>query len=500
MFAIMTNQQRTQRITAYSCLATSLLSLVAVLVIPGCGQSPNSLQSLLGKAVQHQQDGEYESAINALTVCLKKYPNCTEARYLRGTCHAATNNLEAARTDLSAVTIAKPNWDRGWWALGTVYRASGNKTLSLEAFQKSLALNDQAADVNFELGRLLEEGGDREQALVHFRQAVATNPAHFDAQYRSGCLQVSSSPEAAIKALSEAVRIERKNGNAWLQRGLAFEQAEQNNRALADLSVACRLLPENADSWYHRGRILRKLDRPENAQECLAKAVSLDGSNDAYKRQLAATERDLIGEQPVIEEEEVVFTEIVDTSSGIPAQTISLPREVETPAESVESEMPTALTLPEISETPVEEAVTSEGTAAEPLFAEIVEDSEPKAKDEEVGIALFPIESMDEEPAIESPEDPAPQVETTSENPFAELTTEPSGTDSEEHPPFLELPAEFAFDDAVEATQAPADAEPVLLTPADELLDLSELPVARAVPEANDLPIHMPEEDNRSHS
>ena len=172
----MTNQQRTQRITAYSCLATSLLSLVAVLVIPGCGQSPNSLQSLLGKAVQHQQDGEYESAINALTVCLKKYPNCTEARYLRGTCHAATNNLEAARTDLSAVTVAKPNWDRGWWALGTVYRASGNKTLSLEAFQKSLALNDQAADVNFELGRLLEEGGDREQALVHFSTSRCDEP------------------------------------------------------------------------------------------------------------------------------------------------------------------------------------------------------------------------------------------------------------------------------------------------------------------------------------
>lgn len=94
--------------------------LLLILPITGCSNQQQKAEEQVRAALQQQEDGEYEDAIRTLTRGIALKPDYAEAFYLRGTCRGAIGDLPAAIEDLKVATELKPNWDRAWWALGTM--------------------------------------------------------------------------------------------------------------------------------------------------------------------------------------------------------------------------------------------------------------------------------------------------------------------------------------------------------------------------------------------
>src|ERR1700752_4847598 len=58
----------------------------------------------------------------------------------------------------------------------------------------------------------------------------------------------------AITHLTEAIRKDPKNAEAYYYRGLAYDREQQDERAFSDFNAAIRLNPKFAEAFVARGR------------------------------------------------------------------------------------------------------------------------------------------------------------------------------------------------------------------------------------------------------
>src|SRR5260370_1284729 len=62
----------------------------------------------------------------------------------------------------------------------------------------------------------------------------------------------------AIYSLTEAIRLDPKNVDAYVNRGGAYSKAGYYERAIADFTEAIRLAPNLADAYYNRALTLEQ--------------------------------------------------------------------------------------------------------------------------------------------------------------------------------------------------------------------------------------------------
>ncbi|MEW6282983.1 MAG: tetratricopeptide repeat protein, partial [Candidatus Eremiobacterota bacterium] len=190
--------------------------------------------------------------------------------------------------------------------------------LRLERFDESLAAFDRVVELEPDHLRAVSNRGDllgrlgrAEEAVAAYERALELAPQDARLWVRLGQarLDLGQNPEA-LKALDRALELDESNWEAWSNRGLALcnldrleDALESYDRALVhesehpailgnkavalevmqelDRALECaarwiELQPEQAEAWLCHGRILDKLDRREEAQASLDKALSLN--------------------------------------------------------------------------------------------------------------------------------------------------------------------------------------------------------------------------------
>ena len=89
---------------------------------------------------------------------------------------AAASDEAAAKKLIDAVTAIAPRYAEGWHTRAAMENAAGDDTAAMVSLQKTVQLNPHHFTAMIELGDLLQEYGDKAQALKLYRRAVALNP------------------------------------------------------------------------------------------------------------------------------------------------------------------------------------------------------------------------------------------------------------------------------------------------------------------------------------
>ena len=106
-----------------------------------------------------------------------------------------------------------------------------------DAYRRALELDPHHADAHVNLGRLMQEGGDARQAVLHYTLALQTNPRHALAWYNLGiALEDLERRSDAIKAYESATLAEPALADAWFNLSRAYEAAGKKAAALRSLS------------------------------------------------------------------------------------------------------------------------------------------------------------------------------------------------------------------------------------------------------------------------
>lgn len=82
--------------------------------------------------------------------------------------------------------------------------------------------------------------------------------------------------ELSIKDISEALKLDPTNKNAYANRSIAYLNTGQYEKALADYQEYLKYEPNNANFWYESGMVQRVMKRNDDAVKSLDRALQLN--------------------------------------------------------------------------------------------------------------------------------------------------------------------------------------------------------------------------------
>ncbi len=181
--------------------------------------------------------GDYPDADKWLTRALQSTPEDAEGWYYLGRTKYNENRFEEAIKDFERCLKMEPASLRAEYNLGLAYQGLGRTGDAAAAFRSAIAWQEQKLNQDSEpfidLGSLLLDENQAQEALPYLVRAVAISPQEF---------------------------------RAHEQLGRAYERLDQLEKAQAEFEKAVALAPQNPRLHYVLGQVYRKEGLAEKAK------------------------------------------------------------------------------------------------------------------------------------------------------------------------------------------------------------------------------------------
>ncbi len=213
---------------------------------------------------------ELDQALDLARALDKSYPGDADVLY----------NLAEVYSQLLNAAVAEllkqhPDSYRIHQLAGETLEAQGENARALTEYRKALGINPKVSRIHYRIGRLLASGDAgpeaRREAMAHFQQELAVNPADAASEYQiAEILRKDRQLDEARKHFLRALELSPNFAEARV--GLANIYVAENHfdLALKELYEAVREQPENSSAHYTRMVVYRDLGRAEDAQRELA--------------------------------------------------------------------------------------------------------------------------------------------------------------------------------------------------------------------------------------
>ena len=200
------------------------------------------IQSMLQKAIQAFQGGNFDGADLILKEVLQNDINTAEAVFELGIAYAKANRFMEASAVFCCLQIYKNNDVRIPYNLGLIHSLQGKHQLALAAYDLALKIQPDDAEV------LINKGS----TYIDIKNYVL-----------------------ALEVLEKATQIRPDIPEAWSNKGIALNNLNLYQEAIAHYDKALSLKPDYAECWSNKGIALNELKRFDEAIAHYDKALSL---------------------------------------------------------------------------------------------------------------------------------------------------------------------------------------------------------------------------------
>ncbi|MDP2325384.1 MAG: tetratricopeptide repeat protein [Gammaproteobacteria bacterium] len=185
-----------------------------------------------------------------------------------------------------AIAVTSDNW-HAQNNLGETLYAQGRKEEALLHFQEALRIRPGTTIAVLNTGGTLLELGLSAEAIGWLREAVLLMPLDFEAHYRLGrALFVRGLLHEAEPSYREAVRIRPDFAEAHVDLGAVLANTGRLAEAESCFREALRLKPDLLVVHVNLGRLLAILGRPAEAAQCYAEALRIAPASVEVRQEL----------------------------------------------------------------------------------------------------------------------------------------------------------------------------------------------------------------------
>ncbi|MCE9557014.1 MAG: tetratricopeptide repeat protein [Planctomycetes bacterium] len=186
-----------------------------------------------------------------------------------------TKFAEAAATAL-ALGGGKQNRSAANNQYGMMLLKSGDAVAGIEYFKLALAEDKKNHIAQYNWGNALLGLDHKEEALVHYREAVRINPDYAEAHNNWGTtLLALGRIDEALAHFQEAVRINPDYAKAHLNLATALARLGRMDEALPHCQKAVQINPNSADAHLNLGTALGNMGQLQGAAEHFRQALRL---------------------------------------------------------------------------------------------------------------------------------------------------------------------------------------------------------------------------------
>jgi Flp pilus assembly protein TadD len=141
---------------------------------------------------------------------------------------------------------------------------------------RTLALTSRNYMAHNGIGGALASTGRMDEAIAHFRQAIAISPhcAAFHTNLGNALIELDR-PDEAREEFRKVLEIDPHDAEAYERLGVLFANRGQINEAIAFFRRSLDINPKNSDTCYDLGKALLKRGRQSEARRLFQKAMEL---------------------------------------------------------------------------------------------------------------------------------------------------------------------------------------------------------------------------------
>jgi tetratricopeptide (TPR) repeat protein len=209
------------------------------------------------------QHAKVAPAIQVFRAAVADSPGSWKLRTGLGSAYYLAGDYENAAEALLEAVKLKPDASAAWFLLGEAYESAARSQQAVEtAFASYLRSAPQDPWAYYHYGAILYErtqargGSDYQEAVLNLNQALRLNPKFAQAYLELGLIAMAEGKtEQSVAALEKAVRLEPGLAAAHYRLGLAYKRMGDVGRAQEETS-RFRAIKENE---RQRGRVLESL-------------------------------------------------------------------------------------------------------------------------------------------------------------------------------------------------------------------------------------------------
>jgi tetratricopeptide (TPR) repeat protein len=227
----------------------------------------SSVKSELERAETQIHDGQFNMAVQTLSLLIGENPKNSLAFVLRGQANAERHNDADALADFSTAVELEPENPERLSARGFFCLSRGSTVDALADFNRAIELDPKNARAHNNRGMARLTSGKVKPAIEDFDTCLKLDP-NFVAAYnnRSFAYAKSDRRQEALEDLDKAVKLDPKAAGSYDNRGALLLDAQEYQKALADFTQAIQLDASNANYYAHRRAALMQLKRFPEAQ------------------------------------------------------------------------------------------------------------------------------------------------------------------------------------------------------------------------------------------
>ena len=221
------------------------------------------------------QKGNLEDGIALIEQSIRLDPSRFAPYLNMGRFFVGANQWDRALAALQQAVQRDASSFDAWSMLAKASFFSGNADGALMAGKKAAEIDPGNSEIFFSLG-VYASGTNKEEAIDHYRNAVAIDPASFKAWVNLGnCLLDFQRVEDAIAAFHEALKSDPSCLQALMGLCRAYGDLNQWVESLATAQQALLLNPLSHDAAFKVGFSLHKLDRKLDAVNAYRSALNI---------------------------------------------------------------------------------------------------------------------------------------------------------------------------------------------------------------------------------
>ena len=211
--------------------------------------------------------GRLDSAVKEFEKLRKLEPESIDIILYTARLYSLMKKTQNSVTLLVKAVAMEPNSDQLHHSLALAYMAQNENDKAIEHMGKALALNSKKDSYYFELGALMEKAGDYKGAMENMRLAIELNPLHSNAHNFLGYMYALEGHDLdqALVHLKKALTTQPRNGYFLDSLGWIYFKKGESEKALTQIQKAMIYTDPDPVLYDHLGDILFSLKNYDEA-------------------------------------------------------------------------------------------------------------------------------------------------------------------------------------------------------------------------------------------
>lgn len=161
--------------------------------------------------------------------------------------------------------------------LGKVMTQQGDLEQARELYQQAIEVDPNLIESYYDRGNILVKQNKINEAIESYQQAIAIQPNWLEAYITLGDILLQQGKlEDAIQNYEKAISLKPDWVNPYILRGHAFRYLEKLEDAQKSYAQAITLNPSSPGSYFHLGVVLDEMNLQQEAKACWEKMISLN--------------------------------------------------------------------------------------------------------------------------------------------------------------------------------------------------------------------------------